>query len=218
MSDDRDRREKLAAGLATVQARIESACTDARRDPAEVTLIVVTKFFPVSDVLLLHDLGVRHFGENRDQEAGEKFAQARAALATGGGDGLLLHFIGQVQTNKAGHVAAYADVVQSVDRIRLVNALDRGAHAASRRLEVLLQVDLDTGGVTRAAVGSGAACVPRRQRSWPTPWPGATCSGFGASWRSHPLEPTPTWPSPACTRSRTAYGTGIQRPTGSPLA
>jgi PLP dependent protein len=154
MSDEQTRREELAAGLAAVRSRIAAACADAGRDPAEVTLIVVTKYFPASDVLLLHDLGVRHFGENRDQEAGEKFAEVRVAIGGAGGD-LVLHFIGQLQTNKAGHVAAYADVVQSVDRARLVAALDRGAHAANRRLDVLLQVDLDTGAAEGAASGRG---------------------------------------------------------------
>ncbi|GAA2155154.1 hypothetical protein FHX52_1407 [Humibacillus xanthopallidus] len=155
MSEHQTRRDQLEAGLGEVRARIAAACADAGRDPAEVTLIVVTKYFPASDVLLLHDLGVRDFGENRDQEAGEKFAEVRAALGEGSG-GVVLHFIGQLQTNKASHVAAYADVVQSVDRLRLVSALDRGAHLANRRLDVLLQVDLDTrpdDGATGAARG-----------------------------------------------------------------
>ena len=159
MSEDPRRRDELATGLGAVRARVERACADAGREPGEVTLVVVTKFFPASDVLLLHDLGVRHFGENRDQEAGEKFAQVRAALGAAGPAGLVLHFIGQLQTNKAGHVASYADVVQSVDRPRLVSALDRGAHAADRHLDVLLQVDLDptpgdgSGGVAPARGG-----------------------------------------------------------------
>jgi pyridoxal phosphate enzyme (YggS family) len=151
MTDDGGRRDELATGLGAVRSRVERACADAGRDAGEVTLIVVTKFFPASDVLLLHDLGVRHFGENRDQEAGEKFAEVRAALGEAGPAELVLHFIGQLQTNKAGHVASYADVVQSVDRPRLVTALDRGAHAADRHLDVLLQVDLDT----RSDDGSG---------------------------------------------------------------
>ena len=144
MTEDGSRCDELATALGAVRSRVERACADAGRDPGVVTLIVVTKFFPASDVLLLHDLGVRHFGENRDQEAGEKFAQVRAALGEAGPADLVLHFIGQLQTNKAGHVASYADVVQSVDRPRLVNALDRGAHVADRHLDVLLQVDLDT--------------------------------------------------------------------------
>ena len=154
------RREQLRASLAAVHARIERACADAGRDPAEVTLVVVTKYFPASDVLLLHELGVRSFGENRDQEAAEKYAVVRQALADGtdGSDGLdgldgadpegrpVLHFIGRLQGNKATHVARYADVVESLDRVKLVGGLARGAHRAGRPpgdLDVLLQVSLD---------------------------------------------------------------------------
>jgi hypothetical protein len=136
-----EREEALAATLAAVHRRLERACEAAGRQPDELTLVVVTKNFPASDVLALHRLGVRDFGENRDQEAGPKFAEVRAALADE--HDLTLHFIGRLQSNKAGHVAAYADVVQSLDRAKLVAALDRGAHAADRDLDVLLQVSLD---------------------------------------------------------------------------
>ena len=60
-----ERRDELAANLDAVRRRIEAAAAGADRDPAEITLVAVTKFFPASDVLLLHDLGVRHFGESR---------------------------------------------------------------------------------------------------------------------------------------------------------
>ena len=137
------RLEQLRRNLESVHERIGRGCAEARRDPAEVTLVVVTKYFPASDVLHLHDLGIRHFGENRDQEAGEKFPEVRRLLAESGREDLVFHFIGQLQTNKARHVAAYADVVQSVDRLKLVDALARAAHAADRSLSVLLQVSLD---------------------------------------------------------------------------
>ncbi|GAB3874841.1 YggS family pyridoxal phosphate-dependent enzyme [Terrabacter terrigena] len=153
---DEQRLEELRTNLAAVNARIERGCADAGRDPDEVTLVVVTKYFPASDVLLLHRLGVRHFGENRDQEAGEKFRAARHALAEAGESELTLHFIGQLQSNKAGHVAGYSDVVQSVDRSKLVSALDRGAHAVDRRLRLLLQVSLD-GDTARSGVLPEAA-------------------------------------------------------------
>jgi len=141
--DERGRLEQLRDNLAAVHERIERGCADAGRDPGEVTLVVVTKFFPASDVLLLHRLGVRHFGENRDQEAVEKFREVRRVLSATGEPEPLLHFIGQLQSNKAGHVAAYADVVQSVDRPKLVTALARGARSHDRRLLLLLQVSLD---------------------------------------------------------------------------
>lgn len=142
------RREEIALGLGRVTERMARACAQAGRDPAELTLIVVTKLHPVSDLEELRELGVRDIGENRDQEASEKVEAARAA----GIAGLRVHFIGQLQTNKAGSVARYADVVHSVDRPKLARALNRGALAAGRRVRALVQVNLDDrpgrGGVT----------------------------------------------------------------------
>lgn len=133
-----ERRAELAARLAALEERITAACRAAGRDRAELTLVAVTKTFPASDVRLLAELGVRDIGENRDQEAAPK-AAACADLP------LRWHFVGQLQTNKAGSVAGYADVVHSVDRLRLVAALDRAAAARERRLTCLVQVDLDEG-------------------------------------------------------------------------
>ena len=148
---DGARREQLRGNLAVVRERIARGCAEAGRDPDDVTLVVVTKYFPVSDVLLLHELGGRHFGENRDQEAGEKYRSVRRVLSGAGGQGLTLHFIGQLQSNKAAHVAGYADVIQSVDRTKLVGALARGAHASDRTVQLLLQVSLD-GDTSRGGV------------------------------------------------------------------
>jgi uncharacterized pyridoxal phosphate-containing UPF0001 family protein len=131
--------EDVRDGLDRVRQRIASACRDAGRDPGEVTLVVVTKFFPAADVRLLADLGVRHVGENRHQEAAAK-AEECADL------GLSWHFIGGLQSNKAAAVAAYADVVESVDRAKLLAGLQRGAHDRGRDLDVLLQVSLDPAG------------------------------------------------------------------------
>ncbi|MFW5474743.1 YggS family pyridoxal phosphate-dependent enzyme [Knoellia sp. CPCC 206450] len=131
------RRDELATRLGEVRARIERAATTAGRDVDEVELVVVTKYFPATDVDHLVDLGVRHIGENKDQEAGAKVVDLARR------DDVTVHFIGQLQSNKAAHVAAYADVVQSVDRAKIVTALDRGAQRHGRRLDVLLQVALD---------------------------------------------------------------------------
>lgn len=143
MSDDRAR--ELQRRLARVRERIDAACRAAGRDPHEVTLIVVSKTWPADDVRRLAGLGVRDFGENRDQEAAPK-ADATADL------GLRWHFVGQLQSNKAASVARYADLVHSVDRASLVSALQRGAAKAGRRLGCLLEIDL-TGG----AEGRGGA-------------------------------------------------------------
>jgi pyridoxal phosphate enzyme (YggS family) len=137
------RADVLAANLDVVRRRIAAACAEAGRPEDDVSLVVVTKFFPASDVRLLADLGVTDVGENRHQEAQEKAAEC-ADL------GLRWHFIGGLQSNKAAAVAAYADVVESVDRAKLVAPLSRGAHSrghpGSREVDVLLQVSLDPPG------------------------------------------------------------------------
>jgi PLP dependent protein len=133
------RRAELASNLAEVRARIVAACAAAGRDVRDVTLIAITKTWPASDVLLLNELGVTDFGENRDAEAAAK-AAACAGLP------ITWHFVGQLQTNKAASVAGYADVVHSVDRLRLVRALGAAARAADRELTCLVQVSLDADG------------------------------------------------------------------------
>ncbi|SFS68585.1 hypothetical protein SAMN05444716_103466 [Streptomyces harbinensis] len=132
-----ERERELAAGLARVEERIIRACGAAGRARDEVTLVVVTKTYPVEDVRLLAGLGIRHFAENRDQEAARK-AAACADLS------LNWHFVGQLQTNKARSVAGYADYVHSVDRVRLVGALSTAVTAVDRApLRVLVQVALE---------------------------------------------------------------------------
>lgn len=152
------RREELAANLDGVHARIDAAVLASGREPGSVELVVVTKFFPASDVRILADLGVRRVGENRHQEALEKSA-ACADL------GLEWHFIGSIQSNKAAAIAGYSAVVESVDRLKLVGALDRGAEQAGRAVECLVQVSLDPpgasgrGGVDPAGVAAIAEAI-----------------------------------------------------------
>lgn len=133
------RADDLRTSLAAVRARIDAATTAAGRPAGDVALVVVTKFFPASDVRLLAELGVTDVGENRHQEAEAKAAEC-AGLP------LRWHFIGGLQSNKAAAVARYADVVESVDRASLVGRLDRGAGESGRTVEVLLQVSLDPPG------------------------------------------------------------------------
>lgn len=147
MSDDA-RRDEIARGLAAVRERIGTACADAGRDPDDIQLIVVTKFFPVDDLRRLADLGVHDVGENRDQEARDKLTDPRLDDAT-----LTRHFIGQLQSNKAASVVSYADVVHTADRLKLVHALANAAEHQGRRPRVLVQVSLDD------APGRGGAPV-----------------------------------------------------------
>jgi PLP dependent protein len=156
-----DRLTELGANLAAVRSQLAAACAAASRDPAEISLIAVTKTFPVSDILLLSQLGIGDIGENRDAEAAPKAAACAAA-------GVLVrwHFVGQLQVNKAGRVAAYADMVHSVDRVRLAAALGRWASATGRVISCLVQVSLDEparaagrGGADPAEVQAVAAAI-----------------------------------------------------------
>ena len=140
-----DRKLELESNLHEVQAEIRQACAAANRNYSDVTLIVVTKTWPTSDMNLLAELGVTDVGENRDQEAKPKHEEVLAKNLT-------WHAIGQLQTNKAKSVASWADVVHSVDRPDLVSALAKAVANRSSNpsendrvndLGVLIQVNLD---------------------------------------------------------------------------
>lgn len=135
---DQGRRAELAAALREVNGRIARACAAAGRPANEVTLVAVTKTYPASDVVLLAGLGVTEVGENRDQEAAPKAEAVRAAGASP-----RWHFIGQLQRNKARSVARYAGVVESVDSVRLAEALARAAVERPEPLDALVQVSID---------------------------------------------------------------------------
>lgn len=151
------RMAELAQGLAAVQRRIESAVEASGRRGQPPTLIVVTKFHPAADIRRLAALGVHDVGENRDQEASSKAAE----LA---GLGLNWHFVGQLQSKKAKSVAKYAHAIHSVDRLALVDGLERAIVAEQERtgrgaLECFIQVSLeDDAGAHRG--GAAAAEVP----------------------------------------------------------
>jgi pyridoxal phosphate enzyme (YggS family) len=152
MNEDQ-RRAQISEGLERVRSRIEAASERAGRSPDEVTLTVVTKFFPASDVRLLFELGVRHVGENRHQEADEKAAECADLDLT-------WHFVGGLQSNKAAAVTSYASVVESVDRPKLLRGLSKGAHEHDRTVDVLVQVNLDEG-----RSGGGRSGVDPQQAS-----------------------------------------------------
>ena len=147
-SGEAGRRSELASRLSAVRARIAAACDAAGRSADEVTLIAVTKTYPASDVRLLAGLGVRDIGENRDQEAAPK-----AAACAAFGLNITWHFVGQLQTNKAASVVSYAQVIHSVDRLRLARALGSRAREAGRTVTCLVQVSLDGDPDRGGAVG-----------------------------------------------------------------
>jgi len=154
---------RLWANLRDVRSRIEAAARSAGRDPAELTLVAVSKTWPAADVVALHALGVTHFAENREQEAAPKVAEVQARLGSTTGEGRpgterpIWHYVGQLQRNKANAVARWADWVQCVDRPELVTSLARAAAAAGRELTVCLQVSLDTPAAGLRRVGDSGA-------------------------------------------------------------
>jgi len=123
----------LAERLAAVQASIADACRRAGRDPADVTLLPVSKTFGADVVREALGLGLHRFGENKAQEV-----QAKAAALAG--EPVEWVLIGHLQTNKAKMVAAHASEVQSLDRPELAVALDKALQARGRAIDVLVQV------------------------------------------------------------------------------
>ena len=136
---DRARESQIARGLEQAKKRVVAACQTFGRvnvDGKEpVTLIVVTKTHPATDVEILRHLGVHHVGENRDQEA-----RAKSELSP---PDLTWHMIGQIQRNKINSIARWADVIHTCDRSDLVNPLSRAAETHGKLLDVLIQVNLD---------------------------------------------------------------------------
>lgn len=133
--DPSRRRAELLSSLGDFRARLHDACAVAGRGTREITVIAVTKLFPLADARTLLELGVADLGESRDQEARAKAAALPAAR---------WHFVGRLQTNKARSVASYANAVHSVDRPDLVRALADGVLRAARpALPVFVQVSLD---------------------------------------------------------------------------
>jgi pyridoxal phosphate enzyme (YggS family) len=140
------RAAELAASLAALRARVEKAAAAAGRDAEEIELLPVTKFFPISDIAELVQLGCRAFGESREQEASHKVVDLAAANSE---VEIRWHMIGSIQRKKARAVAGWAYAAHSVDSSALVAALGRAAAEAlaeGRRtapLRVYLQLSLD---------------------------------------------------------------------------
>ncbi len=127
----------LRERVAQVQERIAGAARRAGRDPDEVTLVAVCKTVGRAEVDEAYRAGLRHFGENRVQEARAKFGAGRP-------EDLTLHLIGTLQTNKAKDAVRLFDIVHSVDRPAVIEALAKRAAqaAAGRRVPVLIEVNV----------------------------------------------------------------------------
>jgi len=135
--------------LERVRERIAAAALGAGRRPEDVTLVAVSKSHPVAAVRAALAAGQKVFGENRVQEAAEKFPPLRAAWP-----GLRLHLIGHLQTNKAREAVLLADVIESLDRHKLADAITEAAAREGRQPALLVQVNVgdeaQKSGVSRA--------------------------------------------------------------------
>jgi pyridoxal phosphate enzyme (YggS family) len=129
----------IAANLAIVRGRIEAAARASGRAPGSVKLVAVSKTHPMASVRAALAAGHRLFGENRVQEAQAKYPALREEFPD-----LALHLIGPLQTNKVRDAVAICDVIETVDRPRLAQALVREMERSGRRLPCLIEVN--TGG------------------------------------------------------------------------
>lgn len=130
-------RETSATRLHHVQGMIGRAAGLAGRDPGDVTLIAISKTHAVDAILPLIAAGQRDFGENRVQEAQEKWPHMRAEFPD-----LTLHLVGRLQSNKAADAVALFDVIHSLDRPTLASALGKAMVAQNRRIPCFIQVNI----------------------------------------------------------------------------
>jgi pyridoxal phosphate enzyme (YggS family) len=128
------RKDQILSNLESVKEKISAAAQAAGRSPSEITLIAVTKTFPVSDLEILHELGVRNFGENRDQEAAPKVGVLPADITW--------HFQGGIQSNKLKSISNWASVIHSVDKFKYAQMISQ--FSVGKTKEIFIQVSLDT--------------------------------------------------------------------------
>jgi len=124
------------ANLASVRARIEAAAREAKRDPASVHLIAVTKTYGDDDIAPVLDVGHRMFGENRVQEAKSKWPELRERYP-----GIELHLIGPLQSNKTKEAVQLFDAIHTVDRPKIAEAIAAEMARQGKRLKLFVQVN-----------------------------------------------------------------------------
>lgn len=137
-TSDQTRTEAIRERLADVQKRIDAACERAGRTDRP-TIVAVSKTFPLQAIANAHDLGLRHFGENRARQLRDKAEERPGAVE--GGD-LYWHMVGHLQTNKAKFVARHADWFDALDSARLAEELNKRADYNDRTIPCLVQVNI----------------------------------------------------------------------------
>ena len=125
--------DEISANLEKVNEQIKLAAASANRLSEDTTLVAVTKTFPVSDIEILYSLGIRDFGENRDQEASEKVGLLPMDVRW--------HFQGQIQSNKLKSITSWASYIHSVDQLRYAQMISD--YSAGNEKPIFMQVSLD---------------------------------------------------------------------------
>jgi pyridoxal phosphate enzyme (YggS family) len=128
----------IAENIARVQATIVAACDRAGRDPADVTLLAVSKTHPAAAVLEAYVAGVQHFGENRVEEAVTKIPAVNAQIS----QPVIWHMVGHIQSRKARDVPPLFQVVHSVDRLKLAAKLSQLLVEQGATLDVLFEINV----------------------------------------------------------------------------
>ena len=136
--------------LQHIQDRITAAATRAGRDSADITLVGVSKTWPVAELLAAYEAGLRHFGENRPEELADKRPAIEAEL--GPDNGITWHHIGIVQSRKTSLVATYADYFHALDRLKIANRLAT-QRPADTPLPTLIEIN-----ISGESSKSGFAC------------------------------------------------------------
>lgn len=149
----------IAERVREIRARIAEAAARAGRSPDEVTLVAVSKSVPVEAMQEAYAAGIRDFGENRAQEARDKFPAF--------GDDVRWHFVGRLQTNKVKYIVRHCHLLHSLDRPALAQEVDRRAARDGKVLPCLLEVNV-AGEATKAGVPPEQV-IPflRQMAQWP---------------------------------------------------
>ncbi len=132
--------EDLHTRYEQIQERIAAAAARANRSPNDITLVAVTKTWPVATVLAAYEVGMRHFGENRVEELAEKVPALTQAL--GPAHGAIWHLIGNLQSRKTSAAADQAHFFHALDRLKIANRLSTELQENGRTLPVLLEVNV----------------------------------------------------------------------------
>jgi pyridoxal phosphate enzyme (YggS family) len=152
----------VRARIETVSRRIDTACERAGRDPAEVTLVAVTKTVPPAMIQAAFAAGVRYFGENRVQEAAAKISPTFLRASDNEAAAPQWHLIGHLQTNKARKALELFEVIQSVDSLHLAEVLQHHAALSKKRVEVFVEINT-SGEATKFGAPPNQALTLARQ-------------------------------------------------------